>query len=127
MNDKMLMKLIRATWGPDADDETLFAMVGLAGEVGEVANLAAKGMRGDFAADEMSLVDHPGLFKNSKEWAKVVDRRERLIGELGGVLYYWRALCWRLGVEPDEIVEKLDEKLRSRLERGVIRGDGDDR
>ena len=104
MNDAY-RDMIRKTFQPDCGDHTLYCMVGLGGEVGEVMNLAQKRMRGDFDPE----------FRN------------RVVDELGGVFYFLTQLCEQLRVTPEEVMEKNRLKLLSRLERGTVRGHGDDR
>lgn len=119
------LDLIKKTWQPDMEDKVLFAMIGVAGEAGEIANMAQKAARGDFKAAALSLTDW--VFPNGEELRKHQEQREKLIGEMGGVFYFLTALAWQLGVTPEEIMQRNKEKLLARLERGTIRGDGDDR
>jgi NTP pyrophosphatase (non-canonical NTP hydrolase) len=53
--------------------------------------------------------------------------REALKGELGDVLWYLSQVCTELEISLDEVAESNIEKLYSRLERGKIGGDGDNR
>ena len=53
--------------------------------------------------------------------------KEALKAELGDVLWYFTQICTNLGFSLEEIAEANLDKLFSRLERGVIQGDGDDR
>jgi NTP pyrophosphatase (non-canonical NTP hydrolase) len=112
MKDKQYMDMILETYLPDTEEDILFCILGLAGEVGEVANLGAKLMRGDF---------------DEEEFMEQGDKRKQIIGELGGVMYYLRALMWKLHTTPEQIMGANAAKLRSRAKRGVIRGDGDER
>lgn len=124
MTDAEYMDMIKQTYGPDCDDHVLFCMVGVAGEAGEIANMAQKAMRGDFKAAHMVP---PGDFHAMQLYEQEVGQRRKLIEEMGGLYYFFRALCWQLGVEPEEVMAVNAEKLRSRLKRGTIRGDGDGR
>ena len=114
------LKMIKRTYAPDTDRHVLFCMIGVAGEAGEIANLCQKGMRGDWNAEDM------GLLKAKFDDA-TIERRQALLEECGGVLYFLTALAWRLGAPMEEVRRINAEKLLSRLERGTIRGDGDDR
>lgn len=126
MNDSEYLKAIKETYDPHTQNEILYCMVGVAGEAGEIANMVQKAMRGDFDSELLLLAattwpeDHPFLAKYERQ-------REKLLTEMGGVFYFLHALCWKLGVEPGEVMRMNVEKLLSRKERGVIRGDGDDR
>jgi NTP pyrophosphatase (non-canonical NTP hydrolase) len=117
MTNEEYLELIRQTWQPECHDHVLYAMVGLAGEAGEIANLAQKGMRGDYMPKMLMFTSNEGVRK----------KRQQLIEEMGGVFYFLHALCWQLDVDPEAVMHINAEKLRSRLERGTIRGDGDDR
>ena len=55
------------------------------------------------------------------------ETREALKAELGDVLWYMAQVATELDLTLDEIAEYNIEKLYSRLERGKIRGDGDNR
>ena len=55
------------------------------------------------------------------------ERRGRIAGELGDVLWYVAQLATELDLELEEIARANLEKLRSRAQRGVIAGSGDDR
>jgi NTP pyrophosphatase (non-canonical NTP hydrolase) len=110
MTDEEYMEMIRQTYSPDTEQHTLFCMVGLVGEAGEVANMCQKAMRGDWDPEQMPEI-----------------QKKKLLVELGGVYYFWRALCWTLGVEPAEVLKMNVSKLQARMQRGTIRGDGDDR
>ena len=85
-----------------------YPALGLASEAGEVAGKVKKVLRdrdGDFAPAQIAAIKD----------------------ELGDVLWYIAALATDLGLSMDDIASDNIEKLRSRLERGVIQGDGDER
>ncbi|MGI9500114.1 MAG: nucleoside triphosphate pyrophosphohydrolase family protein [Geminicoccaceae bacterium] len=85
-----------------------YPALGLASEAGEVAGKVKKVLRdrgGDFGEDQIAAIKD----------------------ELGDVLWYVATLAADLDIEMDEIAADNIEKLRSRLERGAIQGDGDKR
>jgi NTP pyrophosphatase (non-canonical NTP hydrolase) len=88
--------------------EWIYPALGLAGEAGEVADKIKKVLR-----------DHDGIVSD--------DRREALKKELGDVLWYVAQLSTELNIELDDVAQTNLEKLFSRMERGVISGDGDNR
>ena len=53
--------------------------------------------------------------------------RQALKGELGDVLWYLTQLCTELNLTLEEVAAANIKKLFSRLERGKISGDGDER
>lgn len=83
-----------------------YTAIGLAGEVGEYCNKVKKIIRGDVAIDDV----HPFLAK-----------------ELGGVLWYLAACAREIGYDLEVIANINLGQLQDRAERGVIKGDGDDR
>jgi len=99
----------RKTWGVIATDHPIvYPTLGLANEVGEVAGKIKKIFR-----------DGDGVITESD--------REALKQELGDVLWYLTQICTELGLTLEEVAEANLVKLFSRLERGMIRGDGDTR
>ncbi|MDH4330938.1 MAG: nucleoside triphosphate pyrophosphohydrolase family protein, partial [Candidatus Moranbacteria bacterium] len=90
--------------------ESRFAYLplGLAGEAGEVAEKFKKIIR-----DKSGEIDS--------------ETKEEIKKELGDVLWYVAQLSTELGLEMDDVAKNNIEKLYSRLERGVIQGDGDNR
>lgn len=85
-----------------------YPALGLASEAGEVAGKVKKVLRdrgGDFNRDQIDAIKD----------------------ELGDVLWYVAALAADLGIDMEEIAAGNIEKLRSRLERGTLQGDGDKR
>lgn len=85
-------------------DTYLFA--GLAAEAGEVAGNYAKYCRGDF---------------------DVVELVSRTKKELGDVLYFVFQLANQLHLDVEDIILENRNKLQDRLDRQVIKGDGDSR
>ena len=81
----------------------VYPALGLAGEAGEVAEKVKKHIR-----DGVLNVDD-------------------LKKELGDVLWYLAAIASDLGLNLDDVAESNLKKLRSRKERGVISGSGDNR
>ncbi len=82
--------------------------LGLVGESGEVAEKVKKVIRDDYAALS-------------------VEKKTELAKEAGDVLWYIAVLAQSLGVSLDEIARNNIEKLRSREQRGKIKGSGDNR
>lgn len=80
--------------------------LGLAGEGGEVANKIKKYIRGDYEFSQL---------------------RKLVLDELGDVLWYIAMLAKWFDIPLEDIASYNIEKLRSRMERGVIQGDGDKR
>ena len=93
---------------PGAGDNLLYPTLGLCGEAGEVAEKVKKMVRDD--GGELTP-----------------ERRAALAGELGDVLWYVAQLATEAGLELDEIADANLAKLRSRQERAVLQGSGDDR
>jgi NTP pyrophosphatase (non-canonical NTP hydrolase) len=86
----------------------LYLTLGLCGEAGEVAELMKKAVR-----DEDSFISDA--------------RRESLKKELGDVLWYLSILSAKLGYSLSEVAQSNIEKLLDRKDRGVIKGDGNER
>lgn len=99
----------------EASDESLakilkifYATTGLAGEAGEVANKVKKILR-----------DCRGVVSD--------ETRTKLLGELGGVMWYLVALTEELDLKIEDVIEYNYDQIRSRQERNVIGGEGDNR
>lgn len=93
---------------PAIGHPVIYPTLGLANEAGEVAGKVKKIFR-----------DKGGVIGEAE--------REALKGELGDVLWYLAQVCTELEISLDEVAEHNIEKLYSRLERGAIGGDGDNR
>lgn len=86
----------------------MYPALGLGNEVGEVLGKVKKVLR-----------DKNGDF--SKE------NNEAIGDEIGDVLWYMAALCRDLDINLEYIANKNIAKLKDRQERGVIKGNGDNR
>lgn len=93
---------------PEVGKNFVYPTLGLAGESGEVAEKIKKVIR-----DKGGIIDE--------------ETRELIKKELGDVLWYVSQIASELSLSLDEIAEKNIEKLLSRLERGKIGGNGDNR
>lgn len=93
---------------PDAGHNFVYPTLGLAGEAGEVAEKIKKVIR-----DKGGVMDG--------------ETRELIKKELGDVLWYVSQLATELNLSLNDIAEHNIEKLYSRLERGKINGNGDNR
>jgi len=87
-----------------ADD--IYALINLAGEVGELLSLEAKGRR-----DGYNLADH----------------KENLKKELGDILWCVAAIAEDNCIDLEEVAICNIAKLNSRKAKGTIRGSGDNR
>lgn len=94
------------------DIAVTYLALALPGEAGEVAEKVSKLIR-----------DH-GWMPGDPIPA---GHREALVKELGDVLWYTAVLAQHVGVTLSEVATLNIEKLRSRQERGVLGGDGDNR
>ncbi|MEX2052211.1 MAG: nucleoside triphosphate pyrophosphohydrolase family protein [Candidatus Paceibacterota bacterium] len=94
----------------DEKYKILYPALGLGNETGEVLGKIKKWLRGDDGEGKLSE-----------------ERRQALKEELGDVLWYVSVLANDLGLELGDIADTNIEKLKSRKERGAIKGDGDKR
>lgn len=93
---------------PNLGANLQYPTLGLCGETGEVAELVKKSIR-----DEGGEVSP--------------ERREKLIKELGDVLWYCAMLAHELRVPLSTVAEQNIQKLADRKARNTIQGDGDER
>ena len=93
---------------PDIGHPVIYPTLGLVNEAGEVAGKIKKVFR-----------DKDGQINS--------ETQEALKAELGDVLWYIAQVATELDLSLDEIAEYNIAKLYDRLERGKIRGDGDNR
>jgi NTP pyrophosphatase (non-canonical NTP hydrolase) len=93
---------------PSIGHPVIYPTLGLTNEAGEVAGKIKK------------------IFRDKSGIITAADR-EALEGELGDVLWYLAQVCTELEISLDEVAKHNIEKLYSRLERGKIGGDGDNR
>lgn len=103
MNFKEYQELAAKTAIYPEEYRIVYPALGLAGESGEVAEKVKKYIR-DGNLD-----------------------RDLLAKELGDVLWYVSALSRDLGIDLDDVASRNIDKLRSRAERGTLRGSGDSR
>lgn len=95
------------TGGPiSVDHPIVYPTLGLTNEAGEVAGKVKKIFR-----------DRGGVVTD--------EDRAALTLELGDVLWYLSELCTQLEVSLADVAEANLDKLRSRVERGTLGGDGD--
>jgi NTP pyrophosphatase (non-canonical NTP hydrolase) len=93
---------------PAIGHPVIYPTLGLTNEAGEVAGKIKKIFR-----DKDGLIGKMEL--------------EALKSELGDVLWYLAQVCTELDISLDEVAQANIAKLLDRLERGVIKGDGDNR
>lgn len=93
---------------PIIGESFVYPALGLAGEAGEIANKVKKIFR-----------DDGGIVTSEK--------REELKKEIGDVLWYTAEIATQLRLSLGEIGAQNIERLRSRKDRGVIQGSGDNR
>lgn len=89
-------------------DSIIYPALGLTGEAGEVADKVKKVLR-----------DNNGEFSD--------ERKADIAMELGDVLWYVANMANDLGYTLEEIAQMNINKLRSRAQRGVLGGSGDNR
>lgn len=98
----------------DRNQALICTVLGLNGEAGEVAEKFKKIIRdrdgGISALADLSETDLQAIRK-----------------ELGDVLWYVAVLAETLGLSLEQVAQDNLDKLKSRWERGVIRGSGDHR
>jgi len=88
----------------------IYPAFGLAGEVGEIMEKLKKIIT---AGGEITNIDQ--------------EKKEEFKKELGDVLWYISALSNDLGFSLEDVANKNIDKLKSRKDRGVIHGEGDNR
>ena len=93
---------------PDAGNNYIYPTLGLAGEAGEVAEKIKKVIR-----------DKGGQIND--------ETRNEIKKELCDVLWYVSQMATEIGLSFDDIAESNITKLYDRMERGVLKGDGDNR
>ena len=93
---------------PNIGHNFTYPVLGLCGEAGEVAEKVKKILR-----------DRDGVLSEQ-------DKVE-VAKELGDVLWYIAAICSEFGLSMEAVADANAIKLRSRKERGVLQGSGDDR
>jgi NTP pyrophosphatase (non-canonical NTP hydrolase) len=93
---------------PTIGHRVIYPALGLVNEAGEVAGKIKKVFR-----------DKDGQISE--------ETRQALKAELGDVLWYIAQVATELNLSMDEIAEYNIAKLYDRLERGMIRGEGDNR
>ncbi len=86
----------------------VYPVMGLAEEAGEVSGKFAKAVR-----------DNGGVISE--------ERKTEIVKELGDVCWFVAEICTLLNVSMEEVMQKNIDKLTSRKERGVIKGEGDNR
>lgn len=90
------------------DMRIVYPALGLAGETGEVAEKVKKEIR-----------DRAGAFGEAT--------RAQIALELGDVMWYVAAMARDMGLTLEDIARMNLEKIRSRQERDMIHGQGDNR
>ncbi len=93
---------------PRLGENYVYPALGLAGETGEVCEKLKKLQR-----------DHNDVLTD--------EYREKIKSEIADALWYISQLCTELGIDFEDAAKSNLEKLFSRKERGVIKGEGDNR
>lgn len=95
----------------------------LAGEAGELCNKIFKGFRDPHASN--TSVEPKTLMLQFDHYC--LKHKDKLIDELGDILWYVNALASDLDVRLADVAHRNIQKLRSRQDRDKIKGEGDER
>ncbi len=101
-------EFVRQTKVYDKEYKLVYPVLGLVNEAGEVAGKVKKLMRDD--GGQLSQ-----------------ERFEDIVSELGDVVWYLTAVADDLGITISDVIFENFMKLKSRKERGMIKGSGDHR
>lgn len=93
---------------PDQENRFIYTTLGMMGEAGEVSEKVKKIWR-----DKGKIISN--------------EDREEIKKELGDVLWYMSQLAAELDIPFDDVAKTNIEKLQSRLKRGALHGNGDNR
>lgn len=93
---------------PDAGRNYIYPALGLCGESGEVAEKIKKVIR-----DKGGIIDEI--------------TKQEIAKEIGDVLWYLSQLSTEMGLSLENIADENLKKLFSRMERGKLSGNGDNR
>lgn len=114
-------RLAMTTCMPSCDNFS-YMFFNLVGEVGELASKVAKAIRKDKAVIfSNNLITECG--RNVMTDEEIADLRK----EAGDIAWQLAGLCSAFGWELEDICQENLAKLKSRKERNVIDGDGDNR
>lgn len=107
-------------------DNFSYMMLNLIGEVGELASKVAKDIRKGNVNIDTGKGYTSELMPNMPfdEW---VIRSEEYMAEAGDILWQLSGLCKVMGWTLEDVARANLEKLASRMQRGVIDGNGDNR
>jgi NTP pyrophosphatase (non-canonical NTP hydrolase) len=87
----------------------IYCALGLSGEAGEFSDHAKK------------------IWRDRDEGQITVADRDFLITELGDTLWYLARAATELNVSLSEVAQRNLKKIKGRVERGTLRGQGDNR
>ena len=107
-------------------DNFSYMMLNLIGEVGELASKVAKDIRKGNVDIDTGKGYTSELMPNMPfdEW---VVRSEEYMAEAGDILWQLSGLCKVMGWTLEDVAKANLAKLASRMQRGVIDGNGDNR
>lgn len=107
-------------------DNFSYMMLNLIGEVGELASKVAKDIRKGNVNIDTGKGYTSELMPNMPfdEW---VVRSDEYMAEAGDILWQLSGLCRVMGWELEDVAKANLAKLASRMQRGVIDGNGDNR
>ena len=102
-----------------------YPFMALAEEVGEVFGKLAKYGRKNSASLNCIIenISNPSEYLSESEQ----ELKQSVKKELGDVLWQLQACCYELGVSLEDVAQSNIDKLRGRIERGTIIGEGDER
>lgn len=93
---------------PRVGDNFVYPVLGIAGESGEVSEKIKKVLR-----EKNGMIDE--------------EAKQEITKELGDLLWYMSQLASELCISFDEVAQKNITKTQSRMERGTLLGNGDNR
>lgn len=97
-----------------------YMFLNLVGEVGEFASKIGKAIR----KEQVIVNDNQIVFN---EFPTCIEQEKELMKEAGDILWQLSGLCTVMGWDLEDIAQENLNKLKSRQERNVISGDGDNR
>lgn len=97
---------------PDVGHNIIYPALKLAGEAGETADKIGKLWRNK-------------NYTSGKQYS--LEERIAVAKEMGDVLWYLAAISNEISMSLDEIADMNIKKLQDRRERGVVKGEGDNR